>query len=161
MIIVAAGMLNVVNSTMGSSLPSNAIPDISDYFNITSSSAQVLPITMYLLGYVLGPLLFGPLSETVGRRPITISIFFFFTIFTMGCALAPNYPALLIFRLLTGISASSPIAVIGGVYADIYGDPLSRGRAMAIFMGVKPHRRPTKQTLTIYRELVLGQSRHH
>lgn len=134
--IVAIGMLVVVNSTMGSSLPSNAIPIISEYFHITSSSAQILPISMYLFGYVLGPLLFGPLSETFGRKPIMISTFFLFTIFTMACALAPNFPALLVFRIFTGIGASSPISVTGGVYADIYDDPVTRGRAMAMFMGV-------------------------
>ncbi|KAL2075918.1 hypothetical protein VTL71DRAFT_861 [Oculimacula yallundae] len=133
--VVCICMLVVINSTMGSALPSNAIPDISAYFNITSSYAQILPISMYLLGYVLGPLLFGPLSESYGRKFIMISTFFGFTVFTMACALAPNYPALLIFRIITGINASSPIAVTGGMYADIYNDPVTRGRAMAMFMG--------------------------
>lgn len=66
-----------------------------------------------------------------------IGTFFFFTIFTMACALAPSFPALLIFRLIVGINASSPISVTGGVYADIYNDPVTRGRAMAMFMGVR------------------------
>lgn len=134
-------MLVVINSTMGSSLPSNAIPSISSYFNITSSYAKILPISMYLLGYVVGPVLFGPLSESYGRKGIMITTFVGFSVFTMACALAPNYPALLIFRVLTGINASSPIAVTGGMYADVYDDPVTRGRAMAVFMGVSgfPH----------------------
>lgn len=129
-------MVVVINSTVGSSLPSNAIPIISSYFHLSSSYVEILPISMYLVGYVLGPLLFGPLSETFGRKIIMVSTFFTFTIFTMACALAPNYPALLIFRVFTGISASSPISVTGGIYADIYNDPVTRGRAMAVFMGV-------------------------
>lgn len=60
-----------------------------------------------------------------------------FIIFTMACALSPNWTSLLLFRLLTGINASSPIAVIGGVFADIYSDPVARGRAMAAFIGVR------------------------
>ena len=128
-------MIVVVNSTMGSSLPSNAIPVISEYFQITSPSAQILPISMYLFGYVMGPFLFRPLSEAYGRRSVMIGSFFY-TIFTMACALAPNFPALLIFRILVGINASSPISVTGGIYADIYDDPVTRGRAMAVFMGV-------------------------
>jgi MFS family permease len=121
---------------MGSSLPSNAIPIISEHFNIASPSIEILPISMYLIGYVLGPLLFGPLSETYGRKRIMIGTFFFFTVFTMACALAPSFSSLLIFRLLTGVNASSPISVTGGIYADIYNDPVTRGRAMAVFMGV-------------------------
>lgn len=134
--IVAIGMLVVVNSTIGSALPSNAIPFISADFGIKSSYAQILPISMYLIGYVLGPLLFGPLSETYGRRSIMRFTFLGFAIFTMACALSPNWAALLIFRLLTGVNASSPISIVGGVYADIYSDPVTRGRAMAMFMAV-------------------------
>ena len=136
--VVFIGMVVVVNSTMGSSLPSNAIPIISSYFHITNSSAEILPISMYLVGYILGPLLWGPLSETYGRKVIMTSTFVFFTIFTMACAVAPNWGSLLFFRLATGINASSPIAVIGGVYADMYDNPVTRGRAMSVFIGVSP-----------------------
>ncbi|CZS95513.1 uncharacterized protein RAG0_05120 [Rhynchosporium agropyri] len=52
----------------------------------------------------------------------------------MACAWAPNYLALLIFRIITGVNTSSPIAVTGGMYTDIYNDPMTRGRAMAINM---------------------------
>jgi MFS family permease len=94
---------------------------------------------MYLIGYIVGPVIFGPLSETYGRRVIMIPTFVIFALFTMACALAPNWASFLIFRTITGINASSPIAVIGGVYADIYGDPVTRGRAMSVFMGVRFH----------------------
>jgi predicted MFS family arabinose efflux permease len=59
-----------------------------------------------------------------------------FTIFTMACAVAPSWESFLFFRFATGVNASAPIAVIGGVYADIYGNPVSRGRALAVFTGV-------------------------
>ncbi len=65
-----------------------------------------------------------------------ISSFTVFTLFTLACAVAPNWPSFLVFRLICGINASSPIAVVGGMYADIYNDPVTRGRAMAIFMAV-------------------------
>ncbi|KAL3424165.1 Polyamine transporter 3 [Phlyctema vagabunda] len=133
--IVLIGMIVVVNSTIGSALPSNAIPEIISYFHIESSAQEVLPISIFLVGYVFGPLLFGPLSEHYGRRLIMVSSFFFYTVFTMACALAPTWAAFLTFRLLAGVMASSPIAVIGGVYADIYNNPVSRGRAMAVFIG--------------------------
>jgi predicted MFS family arabinose efflux permease len=65
-----------------------------------------------------------------------ISTFILFTIFTMACALAPNFGGMLVFRFLTGVNASSPIAVVGGIYADLYDDPVTRGRAVAAFIGV-------------------------
>ena len=62
--------------------------------------------------------------------------FLFFAIFTLACAVAPNFTWLIAFRLLAGIFASAPTAVIGGLYADIYGTALARGRSIALFMAV-------------------------
>ncbi|KAL8827280.1 MAG: hypothetical protein Q9191_003281 [Dirinaria sp. TL-2023a] len=65
-----------------------------------------------------------------------VSSFAVFTLFTLACAVAPNWPSFLVFRLFCGITASSAIAVVGGLFADVYGDPVTRGRAMAVFMAV-------------------------
>ena len=135
--VLLCGIAAVLNSTLGSSLPSNAIPYIAPYFHVTNDQQLVLPISLFLVGYVLGPVFFGPMSETWGRKIIMILSFLVFSLFTMACALAPNWPALLVFRLICGIMASSPIAVTGGLYADIFGNPVTRGRAMAVFMAVR------------------------
>lgn len=134
-ILICTVML-VINSTMGSALPSMAIPDILDRFNVTVEEQFVLPISVYLIGYVFGPIVWGPLSEHYGRRILSIITFALFCIFTMACALAPNWPALLIFRFFTGAFASSPIAIVAGILADVYNDPKTRGRAFAIFIVV-------------------------
>ena len=109
---------------------------ITPYFNITNQAQFPLPISLFLVGYVLGPLFFAPLSETYGRKMVMISSFIFFTLFTLACAVAPTWPVFLVFRICAGVSASCAIAVVGGLYADIYNDPVSRGRAFALFMSV-------------------------
>lgn len=133
-LIVLAGVLAQINSTLGSALPSGATSYLARSFHIDSQEQLVLPISLYLVGYVLGPVLFGPLSESYGRRVIIVSTFTFFTLFTLACAVAPSWPVLLVFRLIVGINASSAISVTGGLYADMYDDPVTRGRAMALFM---------------------------
>lgn len=62
--------------------------------------------------------------------------FALFTIFTLACALAPDWPSFLFFRLVCGINASSSIAITSGIYADIYADPVVRGRAIALYISV-------------------------
>lgn len=62
-----------------------------------------------------------------------------FCIWTLACALAPNWPAFLVFRLLVGVFASAPIALVAGIVADIYGEYRTRGRAMASFFAVSPN----------------------
>lgn len=106
------------------------------YFKVTNEEQFELPISVFLVGYVLGPLFFAPLSETYGRKLIVVSSFIFFTLFTLGCAVAPTWPVLLVFRLGTGINASGVIAILGGLFADIYDDPTTRGRANAFCMAV-------------------------
>ncbi|KAH7321977.1 major facilitator superfamily domain-containing protein [Rhexocercosporidium sp. MPI-PUGE-AT-0058] len=133
LVITVIGILVTINSTLGSSLPSNEINYITDTFGITDRNVKILPMSIYLVGYIFGPIVFAPLSELYGRRWITIGTFSVFTLSTLGAALAPNWNALLIFRLLAGIGASAPISVVGGIYADIYESPVARGRSVAVF----------------------------
>ena len=50
-------MFLIVNSTMGSSLPSNAIRFIMADFGVTNQQQSFLPISAFLIGYVLGPMI--------------------------------------------------------------------------------------------------------
>ncbi|CAG8418405.1 unnamed protein product [Penicillium salamii] len=132
--IVTVGILAVLNSTLSSSLPSNASDAIGAHFSITNELQLVLPVSCYLIGYVIGPLICGPLSEQLGRKPVLSVSFFLYMMFTVCSGLSPTFPALLVFRLLCGANASAPIAVVGGLYADVFRGPRERGRAMAWFM---------------------------
>lgn len=134
--VLLAGILTVLNSTIGSSLPSGAISFIAKDFDVTSSQELVLPISLYLVGYVVGPILCGPLSETYGRKVVLVTTFILYNASTLGCALSPNWVSLLVFRLLAGIGASAPISIVNGLFADIYKDPTIRGRITAAFMAV-------------------------
>lgn len=57
--IVVACMLLVMNSTIGSSIASGAATQTQQYFDITNDQLLVLPISIYLIGYVIGPLVFA------------------------------------------------------------------------------------------------------
>ena len=96
----------------------------------------VLPISVALLGYVFGPIVFSPLSETYGRKPILLSAFIIYVISSVACALAPNWPAFLVFRFMVGLSTAAPYAVVGALFADLYSDPIYRGRANCAFLTV-------------------------
>ncbi|EPS25419.1 hypothetical protein PDE_00352 [Penicillium oxalicum 114-2] len=128
------GLIVVLNSGISASLPSNAIPTIMQDMGQSGNGQKVLPTAIFLIGYCVGPLLWSPLSETIGRRPILVWTFSVFVLGTLGCALAPNWTTLLIFRLICGTMAAAPQTVSGGVYADMFSNMKSRGRAMALYM---------------------------
>ncbi|KAJ5493748.1 Major facilitator superfamily domain general substrate transporter [Penicillium fimorum] len=132
--VLASGVMQVMNSTIGSSICSNAIPQIAEEFDITNETILVLPISIFLVGYILGPLLWGPSSEYFGRKPPLLIAYALFMIFTLACAVADSYASLLVFRLFNGMVASAPIATVGGLFADVHDDPTLRGRLMAYFM---------------------------
>lgn len=132
--IVLIGIVTVLNSTLGSSLPSGDGPEISKHFDVFNEEQLVLPVSIFLVGYVLGPLIFSPLSEEYGRQIVLLATFAAFTVFTLAVCFAPNFAAFIVLRMFCGVFASSPISVIGGLYADLYEDPVQRGRAMALFM---------------------------
>lgn len=129
--ITFVSVLLVVNATFASSSPSGCLRGIATTFNV-SEEVSGLVITLFLLGYVFGPLIFAPLSEFYGRRWVFYITFSLYFIFNFLCAFAPNFAALLIGRFLTGTFASAPLANSPGVLADIWG-PIDRGNAMALF----------------------------
>ncbi|KAJ0417955.1 major facilitator superfamily domain-containing protein [Aspergillus carlsbadensis] len=133
--VVAAGTYFVFNTSLGTSLPSGAKDKLAMAFQFSTDDMRlVLPTSLYMAGFALGPLAFGPLSEYFGRKPILLVTCAIYLIFTMGCALAPSFPALLVFRLIAGVGGAAPNAVLGGLYTDIYANPHHRGMAMSWFI---------------------------
>lgn len=93
----------------------------------------MLPISVFLIGYILGPLFLAPLSEVYGRRPALLYSFVVYLLFTLGTALVNDFPGLLVLRFLAGTAASAPLAVVGALFADCFPHAVHRGRAMACF----------------------------
>jgi hypothetical protein len=91
-------------------------------------------VTLFVLGFGIGPLAFSPLSEMYGRQPIFFASLGLYFAFTFPSAFAPNAATLVVGRALAGISASAPMTVIGGTIADMW-DLEYRGLPMALFSG--------------------------
>ncbi|KAF9044209.1 MFS polyamine transporter [Panaeolus papilionaceus] len=130
-LITALCIIMTVNVTFASSAPSSASRAIAHEFK-SSDEVSYLITTVFLLGYVFGPLFWGPGSELIGRRPIFIVTLSFYTLFHLGQALAQNMETLLITRFLGGFFAVAPLTNCGGVIADIW-PAIGRGPATSLF----------------------------
>ncbi|KAJ5240241.1 hypothetical protein N7468_004860 [Penicillium chermesinum] len=130
-IVTMSAVLLVVNATFASSSPSGCFGSISEHFGISTEVAG-LTITLFLLGYCAGPLIFAPLSEFYGRRYIFYVTFLCYLAFNFLCAFAPNLGALLVGRFLAGTFVSAPLSNCPGLLADVW-NPLQRSNAMAGF----------------------------
>ncbi|QKX55433.1 uncharacterized protein TRUGW13939_02526 [Talaromyces rugulosus] len=80
----------------------------------------------------VGPLLLSPLSEIYGRQPILNIANIFFSLWQIGCALAPNINALIAFRFFAGVGGSACLTIGGGIIADLFVVE-QRGLATAMF----------------------------
>lgn len=130
----------MLNSTFASSAPSGIMGPVMAHYHI-STEVGILTISLFVAGYCLGPLLWGPLSESYGRRPIFLIAYVCYTGMMVGCALSPNVGALLAFRFLGGTFAAAPLTNSGAILADIW-DGDTRGKAMAPF-GLAPFAGPS------------------
>ncbi|KAF7719554.1 MFS-type transporter [Penicillium ucsense] len=129
--VTMSAVLLVVNATFASSSPSGCLPSIAEYFQVSREAAS-LTISLFLLGYCAGPLIFAPLSEFYGRRWIFYGSFTGYIAFNFLCTWPPNFGALLVGRFLTGTFVSAPLSNCPGLLADMW-NPLQRANAMACF----------------------------
>ncbi|RFU31865.1 hypothetical protein B7463_g4454, partial [Scytalidium lignicola] len=114
-----------------SSIFSTATTTIAKQFHV-SSEVGVLGLSLYVLGFALGPVFWAPLSELRGRRlPIVISMFGF-TIFQVGVAVAKDLQTIMLCRFFGGLFASCPLAVVAAVFSDMFNNR-TRGLAITVF----------------------------
>ena len=109
------GILGPLNIDMY--LPS--FPDIASELGASASLVQ-LSLTACLIGFALGQVIIGPVSDAHGRRkPLLISISLF-VFSTLLCALAPGITILIIGRLLQGLTASAGLVLSRAVVRDVF-----------------------------------------
>ncbi|KAI0426219.1 major facilitator superfamily domain-containing protein [Xylaria sp. FL1042] len=114
-----------------SSVVTPDINGVAEEFNV-SEEVALLSITLFVVGFGVGPLAFAPLSEVYGRQVIYVSTLFVAVVFIIPCALAKNIATLLVGRAIDGIAFSAPITIIGGTLADLWRAE-ERGIPMAAF----------------------------
>lgn len=104
---------------------------VSDTFHV-SEEVSFLTITVFVIGFGVGPMAFAPLSEICGRRPIYASTLLVAVIFIIPCAVSQNIGTLIVCRAIDGIAFSAPMTLVGGTLSDLWRNE-ERGVPMAAF----------------------------
>ncbi|KAJ5907954.1 MFS multidrug transporter [Penicillium taxi] len=132
--ILTAIMLSFTTFTVTfcSSLYSPTISVIAPTFNV-SEEVGTLGLSLYVLGFATGPVLWAPFSELKGRRlPITLAMFGF-TIFQFAVATAKDLQTIMLCRFFGGFFGACPVTVVAAVFSDIF-DNRIRGVAITVFI---------------------------
>jgi len=117
---------------LASSMFAPGVPEVLSDFKETSVTLAAFVVSVFLLGFAVGPLLISPLSEIYGRRPVYMVCNVGFIIFTVACAVAKSMPQLIVFRFLSGCFGVCPVTLGGASIADMIAQE-KRGGAMALY----------------------------
>lgn len=114
-------LLYTMGVYLGSAIYSPSIPGVMQRFGVEIGAAS-MGLSMYVLAYGVGPLLFSPLSEIpfIGRNPPYIVSYAIFVVLLVPSALAENFSTLIALRFLQGFFGSPCLATGGATLQDIY-----------------------------------------
>lgn len=108
-----------------------SMPQVMEEFGC-SQEVATLGVSLFVLGFAIGPLLWAPLSELYGRQVLFFGTYMVLTAFNAGAAGSKSIAALIVQRFLAGTFGASPLTNAGGVIADIFPSN-QRGLGMSIF----------------------------
>ncbi|WPH03085.1 MFS general substrate transporter [Acrodontium crateriforme] len=114
------------------SILSPAINIVDKEFKNPDAAVGSLTVSIYLFGYVVGPIFIGPLSEIYGRKPVLSAANSFFCLWQLGCALAPNLATLIVSRFFSGVGGAACLTLGGSIIGDMF-RPHERGFAMGMW----------------------------
>lgn len=124
---IVAALMALTALSVDSMLP--ALPAMGASLGVADSNRLQLVLTFYLLGFALGQVVFGPLSDAFGRKPMLFVGLSVFAVASLGTVFAGNYAVLLAARMLQGFGCGAPRVIAIAVVRDLYG-----GRRMARIM---------------------------
>lgn len=120
-----ASLMSIVALAIDALLP--ALDYIGFSIGTSKSSDTQLLITMIFLGLGMGPLFFGPVSDSLGRKPIVFMGFGVFIIASLICIFSESLLWMVIGRILQGIGLSAPRTIAIAMVRDSYkGDYMAR-----------------------------------
>jgi DHA1 family bicyclomycin/chloramphenicol resistance-like MFS transporter len=120
-------MIALVALSIDTVLP--ALPDIGQDLGVQRANHNQLIISLLFVGLAVGQLIYGPVSDSTGRKP---AIYAGFALLIVGCLLslaATSFPMVLAGRVIQGVGVAGPRVVTVALVRDQY-----KGRAMAQVM---------------------------
>nr|WP_298683790.1 multidrug effflux MFS transporter [uncultured Dongia sp.] len=128
-VVLMALTMSLVALSIDTMLP--ALPDIARDLGVTDANDRQMVITILFAGFGIAQVLYGPISDSVGRKPVIYAGFGIFLIGSLICLLAQDFHTMLVGRFLQGVGTAGPRTVIVAIVRDRY-----EGRAMARIMSL-------------------------
>lgn len=124
-VLLMASLMSVVALAIDALLPALDVIGLS--LGVKDPLDNQLLITMIFLGLGIGPLVFGPISDSLGRKPVVYIGFALFIFASFICIYANSLEVMIVGRILQGIALSAPRTISIAMVRDVYsGDFMAR-----------------------------------
>ena len=127
-----AGLTAIGPLTTDMYLPS--LPDIVRILGASTAQGQ-LTISSYLVGFAVGQIFYGPVSDRQGRKIVLMSALLLYGLATLGCLLSNSIEMLIVARAVQGIGGSGGIVLARAIVRDLYSGPRA-GRELSLMASV-------------------------
>jgi DHA1 family bicyclomycin/chloramphenicol resistance-like MFS transporter len=109
-------------------LPS--LPSIAQAFLVTTGAAQTT-LTSFMLGFSVGMLLYGPLSDSFGRRPVLLGGIIMYALASIACGVAYSIGSLVTFRFVQALGAGAASVLARAIARDAH-EPTDAARVLSM-----------------------------
>jgi MFS transporter, DHA1 family, multidrug resistance protein len=101
--------------------------------HVTPAQAGLM-ISLFMLGFAIAPLLYGPASDRYGRKPVVVFACMLFIVAGIGCALARSLLTLLVWRVIQGAGAGASMTIAFAIVRDLFEGQAARTKISYIAM---------------------------
>ncbi|WP_445497437.1 Bcr/CflA family multidrug efflux MFS transporter [Photorhabdus sp. SF281] len=113
-------------------LPS--LPTVAEDFGVDSGRVQ-MTLSSYILGFAIGQMIYGPMADSLGRKPVILGGVIVFALASAACTIAKDIDGFIYMRFLHGFSAAAASVVINALMRDMFTkDEFSRSMSFVILV---------------------------
>jgi DHA1 family bicyclomycin/chloramphenicol resistance-like MFS transporter len=118
MTVLLAGLMALNAFAIDAMVP--ALPEIGESLHVARENDRQLVVIAYFVGFASTQLVWGPLADRFGRKPVMAAGVALYGIFALLCAFAPTFPVLIGGRVLMGASAAATRVLVVAMVRDLF-----------------------------------------
>ncbi len=120
-VVLIAGLMSLNALAIDAMVP--ALPAIGAALGVADENSRQLVVSLYVLGFGLTQIIYGPLSDRFGRKPVLIVSLILYVAFALTCWAAPSFTLLLAARMAQGGAAASTRVLVVSIVRDRFEGP--------------------------------------
>ena len=114
-------------AALGTDMALSGVPHIASAFSVSPGTVG-LTLSAFMVGFAGSPLVYGPVSDRFGRKPVILVSTAIYTLAGFGCALAPSFESLVAWRFLQGCGAGASRSLSAAIIRDLFTGSAGRSK---------------------------------